>query len=82
MSGLSRPGILAEQEDGIMEIIIIAVVVIAIALFVIGGYNGLVRLRNLTEEAFSTMDVYLKRYDLIPNLVEMRKAMLPMSQHP
>lgn len=61
MSGLSRPGILAEQEDGIMEIIIIAVVVIAIALFVIGGYNGLVRLRNLTEEAFSTMDVYLKR---------------------
>lgn len=75
MSGLSRPGILAEQEDGIMEIIIIAVVVIAIALFVIGGYNGLVRLRNLTEEAFSTMDVYLKkRYDLIPNLVETVKG--------
>ncbi len=51
------------------------VVVVVIALFLIGGYNGLVRLRNLTEEAFARMDVYLKkRYDLIPNLVETVKG--------
>ncbi|HZK01963.1 MAG TPA: LemA family protein [Anaerovoracaceae bacterium] len=55
--------------------IIVAVVVVGIALFAIGGYNGLVRLRNLVEEAFARMDVYLKkRYDLIPNLVETVKG--------
>ncbi len=58
-----------------MEWIIVAVVVIGFALFAIGGYNGLVKLRNLVEEAFATMDVYLKkRYDLIPNLVETVKG--------
>jgi LemA protein len=34
-------------------------------------YNGFVKLRNSSDEAFSTMDVYLKRrYDLIPNLLD------------
>jgi LemA protein len=38
-------------------------------------YNGFVQLRNAIEEAFSTMDVYLKkRYDIIPNLVEIVKG--------
>ena len=50
--------------------IILALVVIA-AVMSIAYYNTFVRLRNQTDEAFSTMDVYLKkRYDLIPNLVE------------
>lgn len=41
----------------------------ALAAF-IGGYNKLVRGRAACDEAFSTMDVYLKkRYDLIPNLL-------------
>ena len=54
--------------------VVIAVVVVVI-LWVISGYNKLVRLRNKVEEAFSTMDVYLKkRYDLIPNLVETIKG--------
>ncbi len=58
-----------------MDFIIIGVIVAGLALFVIGGYNGLVKLRNLVEEAFATMDVYLKkRYDLIPNLVETVKG--------
>ena len=58
-----------------MEIIIIVIAIAAVALFAIGGYNGLVKLRNLVEEAFATMDVYLKkRYDLIPNLVETVKG--------
>jgi len=38
-------------------------------------YNALVRLKNTVKEAFSTMDVYLKkRWDLIPNLVETVKG--------
>ncbi len=62
--------------------IIIGIVVGAIALlaiiftiWAIAVYNAFVRLRNQIEEAFSTMDVYLKkRYDLIPNLVETVKG--------
>lgn len=53
---------------------LIAVVAI-IALYVMATYNGFINLRNSVEEAFSTMDVYLKkRYDLIPNLVETVKG--------
>lgn len=55
-------------------IIAIAVVVL-IVLWGFGAYNGLVRGRTSAEEAFSTMDVYLKkRFDLIPNLVETVKG--------
>ncbi len=55
--------------------ILLIVVVIAVALWVIGSYNGFVRAKNNVEEAFSTMDVYLKkRFDLIPNLVETVKG--------
>ena len=44
-------------------------------LFVIATYNGLVRARVHTEEAWSGMDVQLKRrYDMIPNLVEVVKG--------
>ena len=54
---------------------IIIVVIIIIVLWMIGTYNSLVNLRNKVEEAFSTMDVYLKkRFDLIPNLVEIVKG--------
>lgn len=58
----------------IIFLIIIAVIAIG-AIWVIAAYNGFIRLRNSVEEAFSTMDVYLKkRYDLIPNLVETVKG--------
>lgn len=52
------------------------VIIIAITgLFVFMVYNKLVQLRTMVEEAFSTMDVYLKkRWDLIPNLVETVKG--------
>lgn len=44
-------------------------------IWVVIMYNGFIRLKNTIEEAFSTMDVYLKkRYDLIPNLVETVKG--------
>ena len=53
----------------------ILIIIVIIVIGCISGYNGLVRARNTVEEAFSTMDVYLKkRFDLIPNLVESVKA--------
>ena len=55
--------------------IIIAVIVVIVAFWAIGGYNGFIKAKNTVEEAFATMDVYLKkRYDLIPNLVETVKG--------
>lgn len=54
--------------------IFLAIVVIAV-LWYVSTYNSFVNLKNKVEEAFSTMDVYLKkRYDLIPNLVETVKG--------
>ncbi|MBP3853292.1 MAG: LemA family protein [Erysipelotrichaceae bacterium] len=56
-----------------MSVIIIVVVLLLICFFAL--YNGLVKKRNKCDEAFSTMDVYLKkRFDLIPNLVETVKG--------
>ncbi len=50
---------------------------VLLVLWVIGQYNGLVRGRNAFRNAFSQIDVQLKRrYDLIPNLVETAKAYL------
>jgi len=47
----------------------------AVALYGISQYNGLVRLRNGSEGAWSDIDVQLKRrYELIPNLVETVKG--------
>jgi LemA protein len=56
-------------------LIVVLAVVVLIALFVMFGYNRLVRLRNQIEAAWSQIDVQLKRrYDLIPNLVETVKG--------
>ncbi len=47
------------------------------AMFVVGAYNALVTLRNRYKNAYSQIDVQLKRrYDLIPNLVETAKGYL------
>ncbi len=49
--------------------------VVLLIFFVIGAYNSLVKLRNLTQEAWSDIDVQLKRrYNLIPNLVNTVKG--------
>lgn len=55
--------------------ILAVVVIVLVAFWLIGTYNAFVRLRNKTEEAFSAMDVSLKkRYDLLPNFVETVKG--------
>jgi LemA protein len=54
---------------------IILGLVVLVGLYLWAAYNGLVRLKNQTDEAWSDIDVQLKRrYDLIPNLVETVKG--------
>ncbi len=53
----------------------IAAVLLLIILYVIGTYNVLIGLRNQVDNAWSQIDVQLKRrHDLIPNLVETAKG--------
>ena len=50
-------------------------IIVLLVVWAIGIYNGLVTLRNRFKNAFSQIDVQLKRrYDLIPNLVETAKG--------
>ena len=59
---------------GVVGWVLIGVAVL-IVLFLVVGYNRLVRLRNQVEAAWSQIDVQLRRrYDLIPNLVETVKG--------
>ena len=52
-------------------------VIIALVVYVVGVFNRLVALKNRFENAFSQIEVQLKRrYDLIPNLVETAKGYL------
>jgi LemA protein len=56
-------------------IIVVVAIVVLLGLYVILTYNGLVRTRNRIDNAYSQIDVQLKRrYDLIPNLVETVKG--------
>ena len=58
-----------------MLIWIIIGIIIVLALIFVGLYNSFIKLKNSCDEAYSTMDVYLKkRFDLIPNLVETVKG--------
>src|SRR5437764_4119796 len=55
----------------------VVLVAVVLVIFVIGAYNALVTLRNRYKNAYSQIDVQLKRrYDLIPNLVETAKGYL------
>ena len=54
---------------------VIVVIIAAVAIYAVATYNSLISLKNTVEEAFATMDVYLKkRWDLIPNIVESVKG--------
>ncbi len=55
--------------------LVVAVVVVLLVIIAIALYNGLVKLRNRIDAAWSQIDVQLRRrYDLIPNLVETVKG--------
>lgn len=56
-------------------LIIPLVIVVVVIVWMVAVYNGLVKLKNRVEEAWSDIDVQLKRrYNLIPNLVETVKG--------
>jgi len=58
-----------------MTVIIVLAVLVVAAIYTISMYNGLITLKNRVKEAWSDIQVQLKRrYDLIPNLVETVKG--------
>jgi LemA protein len=60
---------------GLILLIVVLVLFVFVALWVMGQYNALVKLRNFYRNAFAQIDVQLKRrHDLIPNLVETAKG--------
>lgn len=64
-----------------MTILIIVGLIVAVALFAITMFNRLVGLRNQVTNAWKQIDVQLKRrYDLIPNLVEVVKDYMSYEQ--
>ncbi len=65
---------------GLFAVIILVLLAVVILWFVF-AYNGLVRLRNMVRNAWHQIDVQLKRrYDLIPNLVEVVKDYMSYEQ--
>jgi len=55
----------------VIEVLVVLGVLVVIAVWAVGIYNSLVRLKNRYQNAFAQIEVQLKRrYDLIPNLVE------------
>jgi len=60
---------------GAIALLIVAGIAVVVVLWIVGTFNGLVRLRNTVKNAWAQIDVQLKRrHDLIPNLVETAKG--------
>lgn len=67
--------LLTISTGGIIGIAVAAVAVVVLLIWFIATYNFFTGTKTSIEEAFATMDVYLKkRFDLIPNLVETVKG--------
>src|SRR5215469_1068607 len=63
------------MSPAIITLFVLLGVVLVLALWLMGIYNGLVVAANRFKNAFAQIDVQLKRrYDLIPNLVEVVKG--------
>lgn len=59
----------------ILYIYIIIGIIVILLIYILITYNSFINSRNLVKEAFSTMDIYLKkRWNLIPNLIEVVKV--------
>jgi len=68
---------IGQASGGVALIVLLGLgaIILIVALWFVVTYNGLVRLRNAVKNAWSQIDVQLKRrYDLIPNLVETVKG--------
>ena len=64
-----------------MEWLVVVAILVVIALFVVGIYNGLIGRRNRVDEALAQIEVQLKRrHDLIPNLVNAVKGYMGFEQ--
>ena len=64
-----------------IPLIVVAVILVVLIAMIIGMYNSLVQLRNQVDNAWSQIDVQLKRrHDLIPNLVETAKGYMQHEQ--
>ena len=64
-----------------MELLVIVGILVIVAVFVIGIYNGLIGRRNRVDEALAQIEVQLKRrHDLIPNLVNAVKGYMGFEQ--
>lgn len=62
---------------GLIAVLIVGTVLLLVLMYLVGLYNNLVTLRNRFQNAFAQIDVQLKRrYDLIPNLVEVAKGFM------
>lgn len=73
---LTAPNLTIMNALLVLLIVFLAILVV-LAMWGIGIYNGLVASRNRVKNAFAQIDVQLKRrYDLIPNLVEIVKKYL------
>jgi LemA protein len=63
------------MTPALIVLAVLAVIIVVLGLWIVGIYNTLVALRNRFKNAFAQIDVQLKRrYDLIPNLVEVAKG--------
>ena len=64
-----------------MELLVIVGILVIVAVFVVGIYNGLIGRRNRVDEALAQIEVQLKRrHDLIPNLVNAVKGYMGFEQ--
>lgn len=63
------------MSAGTIALIVFVAIIVIVGIWAVATYNGLVRLRNLVQEAWRQVDVELhRRYDLIPNLLETVKG--------
>ena len=61
--------------SALITLLLLVLVIVVLAAWIIGIYNGLITSRNAYKNAFAQIDVQLsRRYDLIPNLVEVAKG--------
>jgi LemA protein len=69
------------MKGGLAVVAVLAVIVLAIGGWLVGGYNGLVQSRTTVDNAWAQVENYLqRRNDLIPNLVETVKGIAQQEQ--